>query len=180
MMEVYQIIDFLETDNISVTFSPNGLKYLSLNTKQGAQCIDLRLVGKKLVLSPVEKLVLEETSNFLETGKHAMPLDLSDFSDFQQSVFVAVSRVEPGEVTTYKGIAEMLGKPGAAQAVGNAIVKNPVSYFLPTHRVIPQKGMVICRRAAGRLKEKLLAHEGHDLTKLRGNTVCTRKICNME
>jgi len=118
--------------------------------------------------------------NFIETGRHDMPLDLSDFTAFQQSVFEAVSRVEPGKIVTYKGIAEILGKPGAAQAVGSAVAKNPVSYFLPTHRVLPQKGIGICRTGAGHLREKFLAHEGHDLSQLRGNYICTRKKCCME
>ena len=91
-----------------------------------------------------------------------------------------MSEIEPGKVVTYKDVAETLGKPGAAQAVGNAVGKNPVAYFLPTHRVIPQRGMAICRSGAGHLKDKLLEHEGHDLSKLRGNYVCTRKKCTME
>ena len=104
-----------------------------------------------------------------------MPLDLTTFTNFQQIVFGVVSRIEPGKIITYKGIAEILGKPGVAQAVGSAIAKNPVSYFLLTHRVLPQKGIGICRSGAGHLREKLLLHEGHDLSLLRGNYTCTRK-----
>ena len=124
--------------------------------------------------------MISETLRFLNTGSHAMPLDLTAFTDFQQRVFEAVSRVEPGIVTTYKGIAEKLEQSGAAQAVGSAVAKNPVSYFLPTHRVLPQRGIGICRTGAGYLREKLLEHEGHDLTRLRGNYLCTRKKCLLE
>ena len=53
---------------------------------------------------------------------------------------------------TYKGVAEILGKPGAAQAVGSAVTKNPVSYFIPTHRVLPKKGIGTCRSGAGPLR----------------------------
>lgn len=179
-MKIKKIIDFLETDILCVTFSSKGLKYLSLKSNQGDRCINLGLVDENLEPDPMVKSVIEETFNFIETGTHAMPLDLTAFTNFQQRVFEAVSKIEPGKVVTYKGIAEILGKPGAAQAVGSAIAKNPVSYFLPTHRVIPQKGIGICRTGAGHLREKFLAHEGHDLSQLKGNYVCTRKKCCME
>ena len=182
-MNIQKIIDFLETDIFSVTFSPGGLKFLSLKAGRGARCIDLDFLKKEQEHTPPDlmvKRVVEETLNFMESGEHDMPLDLTEFTDFQQSVFRAVSKIKPGKVVTYKGIAEILGKPGAAQAVGSAVAKNPVSFFLPTHRVIPQKGIGICRTGAGHLREKLLAHEGHDLSQLRGNYVCTRKKCCME
>lgn len=179
-MNIEEAIDFLETDSLSVTFSHQGLKYLSLRTDRGDRCISLRLAGKELEQDSEAKLLIEETINFLERGEHNMPLDLTAFTDFQQSVFEAVSKVKPGEITTYKGIAIMLGKSGAAQAVGSAVAKNPVSYFLPTHRVLPQRGIGICRTGAGFLREKLLAHEGQDLSRLRGNYLCSRRKCCME
>lgn len=179
-MEVEQIIDFLETDTLSATFTSKGLKYLSLRPNQGVQCIELAFFDEKQEKDSMVRLVIEETQNFLKTGKHNMPLDLTSFTSFQQKVFDAVSRIEPGKIITYKGVAESLGKAGAAQAVGSAVAKNPVSYFLPTHRVLPQRGIGICRTGAGYLREKLLAHEGHDLSQLRGNYVCSRKKCCLE
>ncbi len=180
MKTVEEMIDFLETDTLSATFTPQGLKYLSLRNNSGTKCIDLKQVGEQRKHNPEEKLLIEETLNFLKTGKHNMPLDLTGFTDFQRSVFDVVSKIEPGEIITYKGVAELLGKPGGAQAVGNAIVKNPVAYFLPTHRVLPAKGIGICRTGAGFLREKLLLHEGHDLSEFRGNYVCNRKKCCLE
>jgi len=177
---VEEIINFLETDIISVVFTTKGLKYLSLKANRDSQCINFRLVNKKREQSPVEKIIIQETLKFWETGKHSMPLDLTDFTNFQQSVFGVVSKIEPGKITTYKDVAKVLGKPGAAQAVGSAIAKNPVAYFLPTHRVLPQKGIGICRSGAGHLREKLLLHEGHDLSQLRGNYICTRRRCCVE
>ncbi|MFA5535769.1 MAG: methylated-DNA--[protein]-cysteine S-methyltransferase [Bacillota bacterium] len=180
MTKVEEIIQFLETDSASVTFTERGLKYLSLRTRRGEESINLSPADEKRELSSREQLFVDETFNFLKTGKHSMPLDLTDFTSFQQSVFEAVSKIEPGRVVTYKDVAIMLGKPGGAQAVGNAIAKNPVSYFLPTHRVLPQKGIGICKSGAGHLREKFLVHEGHDLSRLRGNYICPRKKCCLE
>ena len=56
--------------------------------------------------------------------------------------------MESGEIITYKDVAVALGKPGRPGG-GNAIAKNPVSYFLPTHRIFPQRGIGICRSSAG-------------------------------
>ncbi|MBU3192195.1 MGMT family protein [Clostridium bowmanii] len=179
-MQVNKIIDFLETDTISVTFSSNGLKYLSLKNNNGNELIDLKSFSEGKEQNPMINLLVKETLNFLETGIHNMMLDLTDFTPFQQTVFDTVSKIGAGNICTYKELGEALGKPGAAQAVGSAVAKNPVSYFIPTHRVLPQKGIGICRSGAGFLREKLLILEGHDIEKLRGNYVCKRKKCCME
>ncbi|MDD2235047.1 MAG: hypothetical protein PHZ11_07620 [Desulfitobacteriaceae bacterium] len=41
-VKIDRIIDFLETDFIGVTFSAQGLKYLSLRGNRGTQLIDLK------------------------------------------------------------------------------------------------------------------------------------------
>lgn len=179
-MDINKIIDFLETDTLSVSFSSSGLKYLSLRSNKGNELIDLKNFSREKEQNPMIYLLVKETLNFLETGNHNMMLDLTDFTPFQQTVFDAVSKISSGNICTYKGVAEILGKPGAAQAVGSAVAKNPVSYFIPTHRVLPQKGIGTCRSGAGFLRDKLLVHEGHDIEKLRGNYVCERKKCCME
>jgi len=175
MTKINEIIDFLETDTLYVIFSSCGLKFLSLRKDSRAELVNLK--DTRIWENPRIKLLVNETYNFLRSGKHQMPLDFTSFTDFEQQVFEIVSQIEPGEIITYKGIAEKLGKPGAAQAVGNALSKNPVAYFLPTFRVLSQRGLVICRSGAGHLREKFLVHEGHDLVKLRGNYVCQRKKC---
>lgn len=179
-MNIDYLTDFLETDTISVTFSSIGLKYLSLNGKDGEELINLNYIYKKKEQDEMKNLLIKETLRFLETGTHDMPLDLTEFTTFQQSVFNTTSQIEVGSICTYKGLADLLDNPGAAQAVGTAIAKNPVSYFIPTHRVLPQKGIGICKSGAGFLREKLLMHEGHDITKLKGNYICKRKKCCME
>lgn len=178
-MTAEEIANFFETDTFSVTFSPRGLQYLSLKSKKGTRLIELMLIEKHGP-DPESKLIIDETRNFLQTGRHKMPLDLTAFTDFQQSVFRAVGEIEPGTVAFYGDVAAAIGNPGAARAVGSTVTKNPVSFFLPTHRVLPRKGIAICRTGAGHLREKLLAHEGHDLSKLRGNYICTRKKCCLE
>ena len=58
-------------------------------------------------------------------------------SDFQRQVYDAVKMVPKGKITTYKSVACFLDKPGACQAVGNALKNNPFAPTVPCHRVLP-------------------------------------------
>jgi O-6-methylguanine DNA methyltransferase len=177
-MLLEDIIEFLETDKLGFTFTQIGLKSLSLRNPEGEEIINLRKIlnGKKTV-SHQANLIIKETSNFLEMGYHNMKLDLTKLTIFQQTVLNNVAKVAAGETSTYKKIAEIMGKPGAAQAVGGAVSKNPVAYFIPTHRILPERGLVVCRSGAGYLREKLLVHEGHDLEKISSGIICAGKNC---
>jgi AraC family transcriptional regulator, regulatory protein of adaptative response / methylated-DNA-[protein]-cysteine methyltransferase len=61
-------------------------------------------------------------------------------TNFQIQVWRALLRVPFGGVTTYQGLAEAMGRPTAARAVGNALGRNPVGYLIPCHRVIRESG----------------------------------------
>jgi AraC family transcriptional regulator of adaptative response/methylated-DNA-[protein]-cysteine methyltransferase len=61
-------------------------------------------------------------------------------SDFEVRVWETLLRIPLGQATTYSAIAEKLGKPNAARAVGSAVGRNPVSFVVPCHRVIGKSG----------------------------------------
>ncbi len=61
-------------------------------------------------------------------------------TNFQIKVWEALLRLPPGAVTTYQAIASGLHSPGATQAVGNAVARNPVAYLIPCHRVLRKAG----------------------------------------
>lgn len=61
-------------------------------------------------------------------------------SNFQIQVWRALLNLRPGHVTTYRHIAESIGHPRSARAVGNAIGANPVAWLIPCHRVIRESG----------------------------------------
>ena len=58
---------------------------------------------------------------------------------FQKSVYEIVRRIPRGQTLTYKQVAERLGRPGAARAVGAALSKN-YDPKIPCHRVIRSDG----------------------------------------
>lgn len=59
---------------------------------------------------------------------------------FQCKVWDALRTIPYGEVRSYGEIAEQIGKPGAARAVGLANGRNPISIIVPCHRVIGASG----------------------------------------
>lgn len=61
-------------------------------------------------------------------------------TNFQIQVWRALLRVPFGGITTYQSLAEAMGCPTAARAVGNALGRNPVGYLIPCHRVIRESG----------------------------------------
>ncbi|MHB1096933.1 MAG: methylated-DNA--[protein]-cysteine S-methyltransferase [Gemmatimonadaceae bacterium] len=61
-------------------------------------------------------------------------------TNFQLKVWTALLGIAPGCVTTYEEIADAIGQPAAARAVGSAVGRNPVSLLIPCHRVIRKSG----------------------------------------
>jgi AraC family transcriptional regulator of adaptative response/methylated-DNA-[protein]-cysteine methyltransferase len=61
-------------------------------------------------------------------------------TDFEVRVWQTLAAIPAGKATTYSGIAQHLGKPNAARAVGAAVGKNPISFVVPCHRVIGKSG----------------------------------------
>jgi methylated-DNA-[protein]-cysteine S-methyltransferase len=70
----------------------------------------------------------------------SIPIDLGSASDLERKVYEAARRIPCGEVRTYGEIAREIGAPGAAQAVGAALGRNPVPILVPCHRVLATGG----------------------------------------
>lgn len=59
---------------------------------------------------------------------------------FQKHVWQAACAIPAGSTMTYQQLANALGKPNAARAVGNALGSNKIAYFIPCHRVVQKNG----------------------------------------
>ena len=80
--------------------------------------------------------------------------------NFQEAVFMVTARIPQGKVATYGQIAEMIGKPKSAQAVGNALHRNRDPIKVPCHRVVNRHGELAAHFGMGGAavqKERLLA-----------------------
>ncbi|MEQ8353142.1 MAG: methylated-DNA--[protein]-cysteine S-methyltransferase [Leptospiraceae bacterium] len=67
------------------------------------------------------------------------PLDLQG-TDFQKSVWIALQKIPAGQTRTYGEIANSLGRPGAARAVGQACGANQIAAIIPCHRAVSAGG----------------------------------------
>lgn len=63
-------------------------------------------------------------------------------TDFQVRVWRALLAVPPGVRISYGRLAELVGCPAAARAVGSAVGANPLAWLIPCHRVIRQTGVL--------------------------------------
>ena len=63
-------------------------------------------------------------------------------SKFQIKVWEALLKIPMGVVASYGDIAQHIGQPSAARAVGTAIANNPVAFLIPCHRVIRKNGAI--------------------------------------
>jgi len=61
-------------------------------------------------------------------------------TQFERAVYVATFEIPKGKISTYKRIAEKVGKPKAYRAVANALHRNPLSSVVPCHRVVGADG----------------------------------------
>jgi len=63
-------------------------------------------------------------------------------TNFQIKVWRALLNIGAGQLATYGTIANAIGQPTAARAVGSAIGANPIGYLIPCHRVIRTTGLM--------------------------------------
>lgn len=67
-------------------------------------------------------------------------LNLSSLPFFTTTVLKALAQIPFGTTQTYSGIAQLIGSPRAARAVGGACGRNPYPLFIPCHRVLAKQG----------------------------------------
>ncbi len=77
-----------------------------------------------------------------------------------QDVYVFLSKIPPGKVSTYGDIAKALGHPKAARAVGRIIANNPNPISIPCHRVVKSNGEIGGFAYGEQRKREILEKEG--------------------
>ena len=117
--------------------------------------------------TPWQKKLYRKLSDYVR-GKVVdlgdIPLDFTFGTPFQQDVYNKLRTIGFGQMVTYGELAEKIGRPGAARAVGTAMKNNRIPLFIPCHRVIGSGRLGGFSANGGtELKRKLLAHEGVNL-----------------
>jgi len=72
--------------------------------------------------------------------RFSVKIDWSQFEAFQRSVLQRCATIEFGDRISYSELAEEIGAPRAARAVGNALRSNPITIVIPCHRVVRSDG----------------------------------------
>jgi methylated-DNA-[protein]-cysteine S-methyltransferase len=65
---------------------------------------------------------------------------LKDCGEFAKAVYLVTYRIPHGKVCTYGRVAKLVGKPGGARAVANALHNNPLYPVVPCWRVVKEDG----------------------------------------
>jgi methylated-DNA-[protein]-cysteine S-methyltransferase len=121
--------------------------------------------------TPLAREVCAQLRAYLRDPAHRfdLPLDTGG-TDFQKSVWRALTRIRPGRPLTYGALAERL--QSGPRAIGGACRANPIPIVVPCHRVVAAHGLGGFMGGTGttdtRIKQWLLQHEGF------GGTIASR------
>lgn len=111
----------------------------------------------QLCETPLLKEAVKQLKSYFagELKEFTLPLEPSGTA-FMKQVWSALCEIPYGETATYGKIAEKVGAPKAARAVGLANNRNPIPIFIPCHRVIGADGSLTGYRGGLEMKKLLL------------------------
>ena len=89
-----------------------------------------------------------------------VPLALEGVPAFHQRVYELARLIPPGQTRSYGELAQALGEPGSARAVGQALGRNPFAPLVPCHRVLAAGGRAGGFSGHGGLETKLRLLQG--------------------
>ena len=85
------------------------------------------------------QVIIARAQALLQGGRDDLadvPLDMRNEPEFNQRVYAVTRAISPGRTLTYGEVAQRIGDPGAARAVGQALGHNPFAPIVPCHRVL--------------------------------------------
>lgn len=91
--------------------------------------------------------------------KFSFPLEMRG-TTFQCKVWQALLEIPYGSTWSYGQLAQFIGEPKGAQAVGAANGQNPIWLLVPCHRVVGANGDLTGYAGGIEVKRWLLQHEG--------------------
>ena len=149
--------------SVLVAISDQGVRAISFGDDPETLARELR--DQRLDADPVAddaglKPVLAEIVALVENPVRALdlPLDIQGTA-FQQRVWQALRAIPAGSRASYSEIAERIGEPKEAYAVGEACAANRIALVIPCHRAVRKDGALAGYRWGYRRKRALLARE---------------------
>ncbi|MGI6237273.1 MAG: methylated-DNA--[protein]-cysteine S-methyltransferase [Candidatus Excrementavichristensenella sp.] len=144
---------------------------LMLQSPIGRLCIEADGAGLTRLYLPGEALpeapspLLEEAArqltDYFACRRTCFSLPIHPMgTPFQQGVWRQLRAIPYGKTLSYGHVARLLGRPGAARAVGGACHANPLLILIPCHRVVGSTGALTGFGAGLAVKKALLELEG--------------------
>jgi methylated-DNA-[protein]-cysteine S-methyltransferase len=110
--------------------------------------------------TPLLREAVRQLSEYFAGKRRTFDLPLApQGTAFQLRTWQALREIPYGETRSYKQIAEAVGCPKGARAVGLANNRNPISILTPCHRVIGANGRLVGYAGGLETKKQLLALE---------------------
>jgi len=125
---------------VHIAVSRIGLRYVILHPdgshqlQENARRIDASLQDGTYFTLPAVRQIEEYLAG--DRREFDLTLDLPPMSPFRQRVLLETNQIPYGSTITYGELAERIGSPTAARAVGQALARNPVPLVIPCHRVL--------------------------------------------
>jgi len=105
--------------------------------------------------------VIAQLRAYFAGDRHEFDLPLQPHgTDFERSVWRALTKIPYGRTMSYGELARRIGHPSASRAVGLANGKNPLPIVVPCHRVIGADGSLTGYGGGLEIKRWLLTLEG--------------------
>ncbi len=151
--------------SLLVAVTKRGLVRLAFEDEDRDEVLEhlAALVSPRVLASagPTDEVRRELDEYFAgERRRFEVRVDRRLMHPFAKDVLAATARVGYGRLATYGQIAQRIGRPTAARAVGVALGSNPVPVVVPCHRVIGASGSLTGYGGGLPRKQALLALEG--------------------
>lgn len=148
--------------DMRLAISRNGLCGAWFTSGQ-PDCPDANSWGKEDGNHPLIVQAASEIGEYFQKRRSifSVPIDISAGTEFQKSVWQILLAIPFGALCSYRQIADAVGNPKAARAVGAAVGANPVSILIPCHRVIGSNRGLTGYAGGMQRKMALLTLEGH-------------------
>lgn len=120
---------------------------------------DHQLAGERRATT-LTNLASNQLQEFLAGRRKEFDLPLEpEGTDFQKQVWSALRKIPYGQTRSYAQLAQSIGSPKAARAVGMANNRNPICIIVPCHRVVGANGKLVGYAAGLHIKKWLLELE---------------------
>ncbi len=129
---------------IGLALSENGLR--ATTTPRPSRDEALREISEVGAIEPAREDEAGDLPRrlraFAEGGHVALTaeIDWDGLAGFRRAVLEETMRIPAGETRSYGWLAQKVGSPRAARAVGRVMATNPLPVVVPCHRVVASDG----------------------------------------